>query len=128
MASMCFQAGLDSLGSVELRSQVSERFGIALPATLAYDYPTVQALAEFITPQLGPATSHAPATFAVAIKSQRSLGLMHTDHSATSVVVRAVASQFPQAESGGDTCAFLRILLQACQSRPMKWKGTLPCA
>ncbi|KAK9866522.1 hypothetical protein WJX84_008502 [Apatococcus fuscideae] len=70
-------------------------------ATLAYDYPTVQALAEFITPQLGPATSHAPATFAVALKSQGSLGLMHTDHSATSVVVRAVASQFPQAESGG---------------------------
>lgn len=36
------EAGLDSLAAVELRSALSARFGIAIPATVALDYPTVQ--------------------------------------------------------------------------------------
>ena len=35
-------AGLDSLAAVELRSAISARIGIALPATVALDYPTVK--------------------------------------------------------------------------------------
>ncbi len=36
------EAGLDSLAAVELRSAISARFGIAVPATVALDHPTVQ--------------------------------------------------------------------------------------
>ena len=36
------EAGLDSLAAVELRSAISGRFGISLPATIALDYPTVK--------------------------------------------------------------------------------------
>jgi hypothetical protein len=51
----CFmlpQAGLDSLAAVELRDAVSRSLGVALPATVVFDYPTVTALAAYITDQL----------------------------------------------------------------------------
>ena len=36
-------AGLDSLGAVELKNGVSAKFGVTLPATVAFDYPTLEA-------------------------------------------------------------------------------------
>ena len=45
----CLQAGLDSLGAVDLRNSLSAAFSTdALPATLAFDYPTVAALAQLL--------------------------------------------------------------------------------
>ena len=42
------EAGLDSLGAVELRSRLAQRLGgdaeTALPETLVFDYPTVRQL------------------------------------------------------------------------------------
>jgi len=46
------EAGLDSLGSVELRSSLGSTFELELPATLAFDYPTIAALTNFIASQL----------------------------------------------------------------------------
>lgn len=43
------EAGLDSLGAVEMRNSLASRFGLQnLPATLTYDFPTISALASYI--------------------------------------------------------------------------------
>ena len=42
-------AGLDSLGAVELKNALSERFGVPLPATLVMDHPTPHAIAGYIS-------------------------------------------------------------------------------
>ena len=42
------EAGLDSLGGVELRNSLSSAFGTELPATLTLDYPSIGALAAYL--------------------------------------------------------------------------------
>ena len=54
------EAGLDSLGAVELRNALGHRFGIPTPATLAFDHPSINALAAFIASTL-PTAQPAPA-------------------------------------------------------------------
>ena len=53
------EAGLDSLGAVELRNALSARFG-DLPATLVFDYPTVDALSTYLAAQANGAGPAAP--------------------------------------------------------------------
>jgi pimaricinolide synthase PimS1 len=47
-------AGLDSLTAVEARADLSEAFGVSLPATALFDYPTAAALASHISASLAP--------------------------------------------------------------------------
>ena len=46
------EGGLDSLGAVELRSAAASAFSVALPPTLAFDYPTIAEMAAFIASKL----------------------------------------------------------------------------
>ena len=48
------EAGLDSIGAVELRNSVSTKFGIELPATVTFDQPTVHDLARFLAGRIEP--------------------------------------------------------------------------
>ena len=48
------EAGLDSLGAVELRNSIQARFGLELPATVTFDYPTAATLASYIASQKQP--------------------------------------------------------------------------
>ena len=44
--------GIDSLTSVELRNQLQSSLGCTLPSTLAFDYPTVAKLTDYLTKKL----------------------------------------------------------------------------
>jgi len=61
-----FDLGLDSLTAIEFRNKLQKRLGLALPATLAFDSPSVNAVVEFIlrahapTPEAAPVEKTAP--------------------------------------------------------------------
>ena len=72
------QSGLDSLGAVELRQTLSSRFGLSLPPTVIFDYPTVDALSRFIAeakaPKMAAAAAAAAATSTSAAMSSALAG------------------------------------------------------
>ena len=51
------EAGLDSLGAVELRNALGTRFGIELAPTVTFDYPSIVALAGHLATKPGLAAS-----------------------------------------------------------------------
>ncbi len=50
------EAGLDSLGAIELRASLSSEFGTELPPTVMFDHPSIAALATFVASQSQPAS------------------------------------------------------------------------
>ena len=46
------EAGLDSMSAVELHSGVQQTMGVELPATLMFDYPSLQAVSGFVSERL----------------------------------------------------------------------------
>lgn len=48
------EAGVDSLGAVELRNKLEASLGTKLPATVTFDYPTTAALASFLATRMSP--------------------------------------------------------------------------
>lgn len=53
------ESGIDSLGAVQLRNEVTAAFGVELPPTVTFDYPTPTAMAAFIAGQV-PSSNGAP--------------------------------------------------------------------
>ena len=61
------EAGLDSLGAVELRTSLQAEFSVELPATLVFDFPSVAAISKFIASQQSPPVATLQPTPAVSI-------------------------------------------------------------
>lgn len=94
------QAGLDSLAAVELRNVVRGRYGIDAAATIAFDHPTIEALAAHIGTLLA-------ARAVMAIEGARAdTALMSAERRMTSaptaVDVIAAAAKYPGAERSGE--------------------------
>ena len=53
------EAGLDSIAAVELRNAVNERYGVELPATITFDYPTIGDLADYLAQCTAPSAMQA---------------------------------------------------------------------
>ena len=84
------EAGLDSIGAVELRNAVSAKFGVELSATVTFDYPTVQALAQYLAAQVAPA----PGQFAAGTVTQSMQALPDT-HAMEEDITQVRAFQAP---------------------------------
>jgi myxalamid-type polyketide synthase MxaB len=44
-----FDLGMDSLTAVEMQNSLQRELGLTLPTTLAFDFPTIEALAEYLS-------------------------------------------------------------------------------
>jgi acyl carrier protein len=55
-----FDIGMDSLMSVELKTRLEKLVGRPLPTTLTFNYPSVRALADFLTRELAAKVPDAP--------------------------------------------------------------------
>lgn len=54
------EAGMDSVGVVELRNHLASALGLSLPATLVFEHPSAKAMAEYIAGLLATAMPAAP--------------------------------------------------------------------
>lgn len=52
-----FDMGLDSLMAVDLKNSLEKRFGVPLSVTLAFDYPSIHAIATYLQQTLFPPTN-----------------------------------------------------------------------
>ncbi len=52
-----FEMGMDSLMALELKNGLQTTLGYPLPATVAFDYPNIEALAAYLAKNMFPAGS-----------------------------------------------------------------------
>ncbi|MEU4526560.1 phosphopantetheine-binding protein [Amycolatopsis sp. NPDC024027] len=57
------ELGISSLTATELRDRLATGTGVPLPATLVYDYPTPETLAEYVSARIAPAAPSATQIF-----------------------------------------------------------------
>ena len=112
------EAGLDSLGAVELRNQLATEFqAVELPSTLTFDYPTIAALAAFIASQMGPQ----PSAAATASSTHTSSGTAADPAATQQEVLQIVESMLGVTVDVGQVTASLAPL-ENKKTRHASWK------
>ena len=91
--------GLDSLMAVELRNHLQRSTGQLLPTTLAFDYPTVEAIAHFVADTLKLSVSKT-ARGAVATTSVRAEVQSLTDAEAEALLLSELSELRATEERG----------------------------
>lgn len=92
------EAGLDSLGAVELRNTLGSTFSLDLPATLVFDHPSISALAAFVAaslPQVSSMVSLSAPFVSQSLQTTTPLPL-----SSRRTTVRGVSCQYPTGTAG----------------------------
>ena len=89
---------------MELRDAVAKAFSIPVPASVAFDYPTLEALASYIGSELAARASLTKPASAV-------VSLPHQHQASTTTDIVSVACQYPAAEATGKAfCPELQAL------------------
>ncbi|APY84625.1 hypothetical protein A7J05_01570 [Streptomyces alfalfae] len=70
------ELGFDSLTAVELRARLSEATGVALPATLVYDYPNAAVLAAYLRTELSGVVPAASAAVAMSSATDEPIAIV----------------------------------------------------
>ena len=109
-------AGLDSLGTVELRNTLESKLGLQLPATLVFDYPTVNALADLLYPKL------AVATAAAAVEQQLEVIHSHETASLPATTLKLVPHQ--EARNSPALVAMTAMVIRSAQDAISSIPGT----
>jgi 3-oxoacyl-(acyl-carrier-protein) synthase/acyl carrier protein len=97
------EAGLDSLGAVELRDRVAAAFQAEVPATLTFDYPSISAMSQYISQHHSTAsqpTSWQQYSSSSALVAHHDPSQLHSSASE----VAAISCRYPGAATeGGDS-------------------------
>jgi 3-oxoacyl-(acyl-carrier-protein) synthase/acyl carrier protein len=89
------EAGIDSLGATELQQKLADGLGIELPSTMVFDYPTVDAMTDFLATKVGGATAQVLSPFDAFGPSSSQLGAGSSSHGAAIVSAAGSTSKHP---------------------------------
>lgn len=74
MSEPLLELGIDSLGAVEFRNHLTSQLGVKLPATTLFDYPTLEAISDFVVTQVKPLLSTESVLLSTSFSIRKSLG------------------------------------------------------
>ena len=97
------ELGFDSLTAVEMRNRLDAATGLRLPATLAFDYPTVAALADYLYQSLAPAAPSAEDTLRAGLGQVEAM--LATDDSSRDQLLAILHSTLARWNSGAGLAA-----------------------